>query len=335
MDTRSELREFLTTANRAVGLSRFGSPEVLGVVSVPVTAPGPLDALVHVRAAAVNPSDTLLRTGRQAERLGGISPPFIPGMDLAGDIVALGNAVAGTGLHVGQAVAGVVRPWRPNGGAQARYVVVPASSLVPMPGNMSYAEAATVPMNGLTALVAMELLDLKPGSCLLVTGGAGAFGGYAISVARHQGHFVIADGREGDRELLLRLGAEVVVPRGEAMAAAVREAAPGGVDGFVDAARLGESAMPLVRDGGTFINARSAASPSNDGRIRREAVFVPDHFHRADKIQEAVDLARIGVLVPRVAMQLPMEQAAEAHRLLERGGLRGRIVLTFDEPPPA
>jgi NADPH2:quinone reductase len=335
MDTRSELREFLTTANRAVGLSRFGSPEVLGVVSVPVTAPGPLDALVHVRAAAVNPSDTLLRTGRQAERLGRISPPFIPGMDLAGDIVALGNAVAGTGLHVGQAVAGVVRPWRPNGGAQARYVVVPASSLVPMPGNMSYAEAATVPMNGLTALVAMELLDLKPGSCLLVTGGAGAFGGYAISVARHQGHFVIADGREGDRELLLRLGAEVVVPRGEAMAAAVREAAPGGVDGLVDAARLGEPAMPLVRDGGTFINARSTASASDDGRIWREAVFVPDHFHRTDKIQEAVDLARIGVLVPRVAMQLPMERAAEAHRLLERGGLRGRIVLTFDEPPPA
>jgi NADPH:quinone reductase-like Zn-dependent oxidoreductase len=62
---------------------------------------------------------------------------------------------------------------------------------------------------------------------------------------------------------------------------------------------------------------------------------VPDHFHRTDKIQEAVDLARIGVLVPRVAMQLPMEQAAEAHRLLERGGLRGRIVLTFDEPSPA
>jgi hypothetical protein len=72
------------TTNRAVGLSRFGSPEVLGVVSVPVAASGPLDALVRVRAAAVNPSDTLLRTGRQAERLGGISPPFIPGMDLAG-----------------------------------------------------------------------------------------------------------------------------------------------------------------------------------------------------------------------------------------------------------
>ena len=228
------------TTNRAVGLSRFGSPEVLGVVIVPVAAPGPLDALVRVRAAAVNPSDTLLRTGRQAERLGGISPPFIPGMDLAGDIVALGNAVAGTGLYVGQAVAGVVRPWRPNGGAQAQYVVVPASSLVPIPGNMSYAEAATIPMNGLTALVAMELLDLKPGARLLVTGGAGAFGGYAISLARHQGHFVIADGREGDRELLLRLGAELVVPRGEAMAAAVREAAPGGVDGIVDAARLGE-----------------------------------------------------------------------------------------------
>ena len=122
------------TANRAVGLSRFGSPEVLGVVSVPVAEPGPLDVLVRVRAAAVNPSDTLLRTGRQAERLGGINLPFIPGMDLAGDVVALGSAVAGTGIHVGQAVAGVVRPWRPNGGAQAQYVVAPASSLVPIPG---------------------------------------------------------------------------------------------------------------------------------------------------------------------------------------------------------
>jgi NADPH:quinone reductase-like Zn-dependent oxidoreductase len=59
------------------------------------------------------------------------------------------------------------------------------------------------------------------------------------------------------------------------------------------------------------------------------------HFHRTDKIREAMDLARDGVLVPRVALQLPMEQAAEAHRLLERGGLRGRIVLTFDEPPSA
>lgn len=304
-------------------------------MSVPVAAPGPLDAVVRVRAAAVNPSDTLLRTGRQAERLKGISPPFIPGMDLAGDVVALGSATAGTGLHVGLAVAGVVRPWRPNGGAQARYVVVPSSSLVPIPGNMSYAEAATVLLNGLTALVAMELLDLKPGSRLLVTGGAGAFGGYAISLARHQGHFVVADGRESDRELLLHLGAHLVVPRGEAMAAAVREAAPGGVDGLIDAARLGEPAMPLVRDGGTFINARSTASPGDDGRIRREAVFVPDHFDRTDKIREAMDLARNGVFVPRVAMQLPMEQAAEAHRLLERGGLRGRIVLILDEPPPA
>ena len=137
--------------------------------------------------------------------------------------------------------------------ASRRYVVAPASSLVPIPGNMSYAEAATVPMNGLTALAALDLLDLKPGSRLLVTGGGRRVGGYAISLARHQGHFVIADGREGDRELLLQLGAGMVVPRGEAMAAAVREAAPGGVDGLVDAARLGEKAMTLVRDGGTLL----------------------------------------------------------------------------------
>jgi NADPH:quinone reductase len=191
--------------NRALGLSHFGGPDVLGVVGMPIGVPGPSDALVLVRAAAVNPSDTLLRTGRQTERLAGIAPPFIPGMELAGDIVALGDGVAGAHLHVGQAVAGVVRPWRPNGGAQARYVVVPASSLVPVPVNMAYAEAATILMNGLTALVAMESLNVPPGSCILVTGGVGAFGGYAISLARDHGHFVVADGYEQDRELLLRL----------------------------------------------------------------------------------------------------------------------------------
>ena len=92
---------------------------------------------------------------------------------------------------------------------------------------------------------------------------------------------------------------------------------------------------PLVRDGGTFIHARPADPAGGEGRIRREAVFVPDHFDRTDKIREAMDLARAGVLVPRVALQLPMEQAAEAHRLIERGGLRGRIVLTFDHQPLA
>jgi NADPH:quinone reductase len=320
-----------TEHNRAVGLSQFGAPDVLGVVSVPIAVPGPSDALVLVRAAAVNPSDTLLRTGRQTQRLAGIIPPFIPGMELAGDIIALGDDVAGTHLRVGQAVAGVVRPWRPNGGAQAQYVVVPVSSLVPVPENMGYAEAATVLMNGLTALVAMELLDLPPSSQILVTGGAGAFGGYAISLARDHGHYVIADGYEQDRELLLRLGAHLVVPRGEEMAAAVRAVAPDGVDGLVDAARLDDLAMPLVRDGGAFIHARSIESPSDDERIRREVVFVPDHFHRTDKIREAMDLAQTGVFAPRVALRLPMEKAAEAHRLLERGGLRGRIVLTFDE----
>lgn len=133
--------------NRAVGLSHFGAPDVLGVVRVPIAVPGPSDALVLGRAAAVNPSDTLLRTGRQTERLAGIAPPFIPGMELAGDIIALGGD-AGAHLHAGQAVAGVVRPWRPNGGAQAQYVVVPAASLVPVPAHMGYAEAATILMNG-------------------------------------------------------------------------------------------------------------------------------------------------------------------------------------------
>ena len=195
---------------------------------------------------------------------------------------------------------------------------------------MDYHGAATVPMNGLTALMAVELLGLEPGSRVLVTGGTGALGGYAISVASHLGYRVIADGYPDDAALLTGLGAELVVPRGQDIVDAVRTLLPEGVEGIIDGARLGGAVTSLLRDGGVFVQVRREP-PNSERRFRSETIMVTDHFDNTAAIRRVMELAAKGIIRPRVARRLPMEQAADAHRLLEQGGLRGRVVLLFED----
>src|SRR3546814_13853548 len=104
-------------------------------------------------------------------------------------------------------------PRRPEGGAQAQHIVVPAASVVPMPEGVSFAEAATLPMNGLTALRALELADLKTGRFLAVTGGAGLLANYAIAVAQRRGIKVIAAAKPDEDGLVRRYGSAAVVAR--------------------------------------------------------------------------------------------------------------------------
>jgi NADPH2:quinone reductase len=313
---------------RAVALETFGGPDVLSVMEFPDPVPAPGRALVAVVAATVNPTDTLLRGGQQAGLMTELSPPYIPGMEFAGHVHALGKG--STPFQIGQRVMGIVNPRRPEGGAQAELLSVPASSLLEVPTSLDLVEAATVPMNGLTALKVIEALALTAGDTLLVTGGAGALGGYVIELAKHRGLHVIADARDNDRTLLLRLGAGSVVSRGPDMVQGVRELVPDGVHGLVDAAVIGETARALVRDGGICVSVRGLQG-AGDTRVRHRAVSVSQHTEDADALRELAKLTSDGVLTPRVARCLPMEQAAEGHRLVEAGGLRGRVVLTFAE----
>ena len=126
-------------------------------------------------AAAVNPVDVFM--WRRA-----VEPPFTPGMDAAGTVESVGHA--GRRLRVGEPVMAVVSPWLPEGGAQAELVIVRAASVAPMPPGASAAEAATLPMNGLTALEGLRMLGLATGSVLAVTGGAGLLASYVIGLAR-------------------------------------------------------------------------------------------------------------------------------------------------------
>lgn len=312
---------------RAVGVREPGGPSALRLVELPVPEPGPGEIRIRVRAAAVNPTDTVYRQlGPAPEE--GLDPPWIPGMELAGTVDAVGDGAA---WAVGDRVMAIVMPRRPQGGAYAEQVVVPADAAAAVPEGIGDAGASTLPMNGLTVVSALAHLALPPGAVLGVTGAAGAVGGYAIELGRAAGLTVVADASPADEELVTSLGADVVVrssrdPHEEV--AAFRAAVPGGVDGLLDAAVLDAGALGIVRDGGALATVRFWDGPAERG-IRVHPVRVRDHLHDGAGIARLADLVVQGRLTLRLAGTVPAAEAASAHERLEAGGVRGRLVLTF------
>jgi NADPH2:quinone reductase len=311
---------------RAAGFTEFGDPSVMGVLTVPMPEPGPGQVRVRVAAATVNPTDIGFRHGGR-RMTGDLKPPYIAGMELAGVIDATGPS-AGP-WRAGDRVMAAVSPWEPGGGAQAEYRVVDADQLARVPDGISLESAATLPMNGMTVRTALDMLALPPGSTLAVAGSCGAVGGYAIQLGTHEGLEVTADAAAGPDEALVRsFGARHVVARGEAMASAVRAIYPSGVDAVLDAALLGPAILPAVRDGGQLLAVRPFQGET-ERDIKISLVLVGQHLHEGSRLAELAGLVSKGVLTLRIAEVLPCEGAADAHRRLEAGGVRGRLVLTF------
>jgi NADPH:quinone reductase-like Zn-dependent oxidoreductase len=308
---------------RAVGITEPGGPEVLTVIDRTVREPGRDEVRIRVHAAAVNPTDIGLRMMGGGE----LPAPWTPGMDAAGVIESVGSGVSR--LRAGQEVMAAVTPRRPEGGAQAELLVVPAVSVVPTPARASLEQAATLPMNGLTALRGLELLDLDEGQWLLVSGGAGLLASYVIPLAARQGLRVIADAKPEEEELVHGFGAEVIVPRGQGMIAAVRETVPDGVAGLFDTALLGTRAFPAIADGGQIAVVRGWDDSETERGITVRPVWVREVLDRTDWLELLRRLASDGTLALRVAGRYPPEQAAEAQRVMEAGGLRGRAVIVF------
>lgn len=302
--------EQTTRTMRAVVVDGFGGPERVDVVRVPLPKPAAGQVRVRVRAAGLNPVDGAVRAGvfgGEGQRLG-----F--GWDVAGEIDALGAGTAGwsvsdpvVGLHYG--------PVKPLG-THAEYVVLDASALAAAPSSVPAASAAALPLSGLTAARAVDLLGLAPGSSVLVTGAAGVVGGLAVELAARAGYVVTALAGAGDEELVRSLGAAAFVPRGSAPA--------GPVDGVVDAAVLGGAALDSVRDGGVYVGLRPGGAPAAERGIRvAEQEVAADGEHLA----RLVALVDAGELTLRVAETFPLAQAPKAHARLA-DGVRGRIVLT-------
>jgi NADPH2:quinone reductase len=315
---------------RAIGLVEFGGPEVLHVVDLPEPQPGPGEVRIRVQAVPVNPTDITFRAGGRAAQLAERPTPYVPGMDLAGVIDRLGDGTGGR-LSVGDSVIAYVIPMGPHRGAYAEQIVVDEASVVPAPLGATFPEASTLLLNAVTARLSLDALALDPGTTVAVVGAAGAVGGYAIQLAKADGLTVLAMATPSDEALLRELGADMVVEPGDDVGGQIRSQLPSGALGLIDGAALDALALPAVADGGGLVTLKGWAGPTERGI----AIHPVSSFGSAtdtalfDRLRSQVEA---GILTLRVAEVLPAKEAAQAHRRLAAGGVRGRLVLDFSRP---
>jgi NADPH:quinone reductase-like Zn-dependent oxidoreductase len=290
-----------------------GGPDSIEFIDVPVAEPGPGEVRVRIAAAAVNPVD-LAVAGGVFHAMGLVNQPDHTGLgwDFAGTVAAAGP---GVDLATGTRVAGLVDGFDRDYGTYAEQLVVPATNLAVVPDGLDLAAASTVPLNALTAAQILDLLGDAPadGNRLLVTGAAGAVGGYVAALAPDRGWQVTGLARAEDEDFVRGLGAGFTA-----------HAEPGW-DAVADGAVMQEKALALVRDGGAFVGVQPSAKLPAERGIKADAVVVhPDDPRLANL------LARIasGELPARVHAVVPLDQVADAHRAAAKGGLRGRYVLT-------
>ena len=196
----TDVRPGQSLTAKAVAFDGPGGVEVIRVVDREVPPPAEGQVRIAVRAAAINPTDILLRQMGSADQ----PPPAVPGVDAAGIVESAGSGVSR--LSAGQKVVAVVKAHRPAGGAQSQYIVVPAASVTPMPDGFSFAQACTFSMNGLTALRSLELADLREGQSLAISGGAGLLAQYASVIAKERGLRIIADAKPEEAEMSAAMG---------------------------------------------------------------------------------------------------------------------------------
>jgi len=247
-------------------------------------------------------------------------------MDAAGIVDEVGDGVA-TGVQVGDAVMAMVIP-KGSHGAYREQIVLDARAVGPAPAGTTHVEACTLPMNGLTARQSLDLLGLSAGQTLAGTGAAGAYGGYVVQLAKVEGLTVIADASEADQELVASLGADIVVRRGDDVATRILAHFPHGVDGLADGAVLNARMIPAVRDGGAFTSVRGFKGEPQRG-ITFTMTSVRTYDGEFEKLDGLRHLVESGAITLRVADTYPPERAGDAHRRLEAGGTRGRLVIEF------
>ncbi|GJG87296.1 oxidoreductase [Gemmatimonadetes bacterium T265] len=274
-------QETMMANNRAVRLHGYGGPDTVTVDDVPAPRAGPGEVTVRVAVAGMNPFDRKLRSGALRDELP-LTFPVTLGAELAGTVEALGDGVGG--LTVGQRVVG----WTGNLGAYARLVALGAAALVPVPDGLGDAEAAAVPVAGLTASQALfEHGGLVAGRTVLIHGGSGAVGSFAVQLAARAGATVIATASAPNLAYVRELGAARAVDYADAAALAQVSA----VDLVLDLAGRGlDQLWPTLKPGGTLIS-----TAAFDVAARAPASLT------ARAIQMHADAGQLAALVRRVA----------------------------------
>ncbi len=299
---------------KQVRVSRFGGPEVLEVVDAPVPEPGPGQAVVRVAFANVNPTDMAARVGHSPRGIPDL--PLTPGWDLAGTVSAVGEGVED--LQPGDEVVGMIPWYEAEGkfGAYAEQALVRAEWMVQRPTDLDAADAATLPLNAMTARQLLEKLAAPPEATVFIIGASGAVGSFVVQMAKADGLRVIAQAGRDDDSWVESLGADQVILRSADLATAPK------VDYMIDCVPLGNAALEPLTDGGRVITVRPTPDPSR-GIDRTFHLIESDR----DLLRRVVADAAAGELRTRVSAVLPLEEAPEAHRRNEAGQLRGKILL--------
>lgn len=304
---------------RAITYDRHGGADVLQLTDQPVPAVGPDAVLVRVHAAAVNPVDLYVRAGGLGAVMD-VQFPVVPGWDVAGVVERVGLDVPE--LEVGDEVFGYVRKDWVHGGTFAEYVAAPVRTLARKPAALSFEQAAGVPLAGLTAYQTIVRSGLRDGQTVLVHGASGGVGSFAVQIARTLGARVVGTASERNQDYVRDLGAEPVA-HGDGLADRVRALVPGGVDVVLDYAGHGlvAEAPALLAPGGVPVSIVDASVRELPGGI-----YAWVRPSSAD-LAELARLADDGALTVHVDRVLELEDAAEAHRLVEQGGGRGKVVV--------
>jgi NADPH:quinone reductase-like Zn-dependent oxidoreductase len=312
---------------RAIQVTEFGGPEVLRLVDVEQPSPIPTEVLVEVHAAGINPVDWKTREGRGAAGAAG-PPPFILGWDVAGVVAEPGRGV--TTLAPGDRVFGM--PWFPRAaGAYAEFVTAPSRQFARIPDELSFEEAAGLPLAALTAWQALvDTAAVSEGDAVLISGASGGVGHLAVQIAKARGARVIGTARRVNHDFLRSLGADECVDR---EAVPIEDAARD-VDVVIDLVGPENTlpALDTLREGGLLVAV--PGGPSKEGvaeaekrGIRVTGILVEPDGHGLAEIAALVDSGRLKTTIHET---LPLDDAARAHELLEAGGVRGKIVLTLN-----
>lgn len=308
---------------QAITVSQFGGPEVLQAGEVPVPEPQPGEVLVRVLAAGVGPWDASLRRGGYPGSL-----PYIPGGEFAG--VVEGDSGDDAGFYDGTPVYG----YPGITGCYAQYVACPAEKMAPIPAGLTAIDAAAVPIDALTAEQGLtDVLAVGAGDRVLITAGAGGLGHFAVQIARNLGALVVATGSPRNHEFLHELGAaEVIDHTRPDWPQQARDYTGGGAQRVLAcAAPTLDGAVRAARDGAVIATPVHAELPATADGAPQVRWAQYDGQARGSRLITMAPWFDDGSLSVAIQARFSVQDAAQAHRVVEHGHTRGKLTLIVDE----
>ena len=305
----------------AIRFHEYGDASVLQTETLPLPVAKSGQVLVRVAAASVNPLDWKLREGYMKEMMP-LSLPFIPGCDFAGTIVSVQSDAP---FAAGDAVFGGLPP--PFGGTYAQYVAAAPNALTRKPDNLSFVEAASVPVVAMTAWESLRVADLQAGQSILIQGGAGSVGLFAVQFAKQIGATIYATCSGRDKEFVKSLGADTVIDyKNEKFEEIVKN-----VNVVLDTVggETQEKSWQTLKSGGILI---AVSQPPDQEKAKTHGVRAEMLMLNptGDLLAQIGTLLQSGAIKTEVGKTFPLAEAKEAQELSQNGHIRGKIVLTME-----